>query len=76
MKTKCKYSCSLCGIYRQEVDVQSRQDELITDWMDNVMIPALVADHEVRSPNCHPTKLSEVMIPMMGSNQIGGCAFN
>jgi hypothetical protein len=74
--TKCKYSCSLCGIHRNEVEVKSRQNEEVTDWMDKVLISTLIADHEARSPGCHPDAFAQVMIPVTGTDRIGGSVLN
>ncbi len=73
----CKYTCGVCGLYRISVNVQARMEEDIMDWMDKILTPTLVADHEFRSPDCHPSRFSEVMIPTPeGTSRIGGVVEN
>lgn len=58
-----KYSCVLCGITLQSVDVRYRDvGEDIAVWMD-VLAKVLSEDHRARSPHCTPKVLSEVHIP-------------
>jgi hypothetical protein len=67
------YSCPLCGIVKAKVKVNARvEGQDIMDWMTNVCVMALAADHEKRSPNCHPTHFGDIMIPIAGSQIIGG----
>ena len=68
---QCRYSCSDCGIVRAVVTVPARDDESVTEWMDKT-IPLLVADHENRSPHCHPRAFSEVLIPVQDNSPVGG----
>jgi hypothetical protein len=69
----CKYSCALCGLKRVAVEIPMRaSDETAVHWMEQLVIPNLVADHEQRSPACHPETLSELLIPMAGADYIGG----
>lgn len=73
----CKYSCVECGLHRVEVEVPARSDDPAEDavtWLEKIATPALVRDHERRSPNCHPKTFSEVMIPVTGVDKIGGVA--
>lgn len=70
---QCRYSCAQCGLKRQVVTVKARTDEDIMTWMDQILTPALSADHDRRSPGCHITKLTEVMIPVAANNpNVGG----
>ena len=73
---KIQYSCVMCGIKRQVVEVPARTAEDVVVWMKQIMTPALVRDHEARSPFCHPKTLSEVLIPIEGASQVGGAAEN
>ncbi len=66
-----RYSCHLCGIEKAAVDVPARGEEDLEKWMA-VMIHALGNDHQKRSPNCHPQSLSDIMIPMTGTDRVGG----
>ena len=61
-----KYSCNLCGIKNREVQIPAREhaDVDVVKWMKEVVGKILSDDHALRSPNCHPTSLSDVMIPM------------
>lgn len=67
------YSCKLCGIERAPCAVPERLlSEDIGDWMKQTLGPALSRDHDQRSPGCKPDQLREVMIPMTGTDRIGG----
>jgi hypothetical protein len=68
----CMYTCNECGIYRRGVPVPARTTEEVVDWMNDVAVPLICADHASLSPFCHPTKLSELMIPVTGASKIGG----
>lgn len=73
----CKYTCADCGIKKQDVYVHARCGERVVDWFRNVMTPALVADHRMRSPDCHPTEFEQVLIPIpSGTEKIGGPVVN
>ncbi len=69
---ECKYSCSLCGLHRVSVMVAARTTEDVAVWLEQIATPALVNDHEARSPGCHPATLSELLIPITGASKIGG----
>jgi len=67
------YSCEQCGILNQEVQVPARDAEDVIQWMEKVCIIALCADHESRSPRCHPETLTHIKIPMpAGVDRVGG----
>lgn len=69
----CKYTCGLCGITKQDVGVPARFGEEVTVWLRVMMTPALVRDHQKRSPDCHPTEFDSVWIPIPdGTKKIGG----
>jgi hypothetical protein len=68
----CMYSCTLCGIVKAHVNVRARELENVLEWTENVLTPALVKDHDRRSPHCHPKSFSEVYIPMTGAKMVGG----
>jgi len=63
---RCFYSCSLCGITRQHVDVPERDPGThdVVEWLNGVAVPALMIDHEQQSPGCRPRKFAEVGIPV------------
>jgi hypothetical protein len=67
-----RYSCPACGIRKREVEVQARESEDVIEWMEKVCIIALGNDHASVSPHCHPEELKDVMIPIHGSDKIGG----
>lgn len=71
MTTRCKYSCELCGLKRVLIDLPVRQNESVTDWMD-MAVRRVQADHQRRSPGCPARELSEFMIPMSGTDKVGG----
>lgn len=69
------YSCHLCGLIKIPVEVKARGEENISAWMD-FLGHALADDHQKRNPNCHPKTFSSVMIPMAGTDKVGGPAIN
>lgn len=73
MSLTVRYSCHACGIEKAEVPVRYRSSsEEVLDWMLQVLTPALLADHDSRSPHCRPEGLDDVMIPITGAQYIGG----
>lgn len=60
------YTCGLCaGAVNRTVQVPVRgEDEDIVAWMNHVLTPALVRDHQRVSPGCRPTTLQMVKIPI------------
>jgi hypothetical protein len=70
-----RYSCHVCGLEKVEASVRYRaSEEDLIAWMKEVVTPALCADHDARSPHCHPDGLSDVLIPIDGAEWIGGPA--
>lgn len=69
------YSCHLCGLTDIPVPVPARTDEDVLVWMEQTG-GLLSRDHDQRSPLCHPDKLSNVKIPMTGTDRVGGAAQN
>jgi len=69
-----KYSCYTCGLKDVEVPVPYRQSEqIVTDWMEKVVIALLGQDHMVRSPFCTTQRLQDLKIPVPDGTQfIGG----
>jgi hypothetical protein len=66
-----RYSC-VCGLTAVECRVAARDsNEDIKQWMDRTAA-SLSVDHNKRSPNCHPTTLKDIMIPIEGADHIGG----
>lgn len=69
-----RYSCHLCGLEKIHCDVPQREPgSNVIDWMKLVGVK-LSDDHARRSPQCHPEKLSDVLIPITGADYIGGPA--
>lgn len=69
---KVMYACGLCNSERFEVEVNDRGQENVVQWMELVVTPALVLDHEMRSPGCKPSVFKEVLIPVPdGTEAIG-----
>jgi hypothetical protein len=66
------YSCHLCGIEKREVRVRARGDEDVVQWLEQTCMVDLGADHAAMSPHCHPTELKDIMIPITGTDKIGG----
>lgn len=73
MNITCKYSCPPCGLKRVALDVPARSVESVTAWMD-ATVRRISADHRRRSPHCHAPKLEELLIPMTGTDKVGGPA--
>lgn len=65
-----KYSCAQCGVYRRVVTVVARKDEDVVAWMDTAAA-ACSRDHDQRSPQCHITKFTELLVPV-GAGKVGG----
>lgn len=75
MTITVKYSCRDCRLHRVTVSVPARDSEDVADWM-KATVRLVSADHARRSPACHPKALSELLIPMDGTQKIGGPAVN
>ena len=71
-----RYSCAACGIAKVSVAVPARQSEDVKDWVEKIMAQAISDDHTVRSPRCTSRTMSEVMIPVSGTDRIGGAPVN
>lgn len=65
------YSCAPCGLKRVRLAVPARGEEDVVAWMEST-VRVVKADHDRRSPHCHPTELTELMIPRTGADRIGG----
>jgi hypothetical protein len=68
---RVRYSCPACGLVSVNVDVPARETEDVVTWME-ATVRATGADHNRRSPDCHPARLHDLMIPMTGTDRIGG----
>ncbi len=72
MNILCKYSCNVCGLRRVPISVPVRQaEEDVADWMNGV-VRQVGEDHQRKSGGCPATELTELMIPMSGTDYIGG----
>lgn len=69
------YSCADCALVKVPCDVPSRGSEDVKQWMDATIL-VLAADHQRRSPGCRAKKLDSVMIPITGTDKIGGATVN
>ena len=69
----CKYSCRLCGDQRVSFEVPIRRlDQDVIDWMERRITPAMLIEHQKRSPGCYPETMSRIEIPApVGSPMIG-----
>jgi hypothetical protein len=65
------YSCPACGLADMPVPVPARTDEDVLKWMD-ATVRACCDDHRRRSPECRPTELYDLKIPMTGADRVGG----
>jgi len=68
---RVRYSCFDCGLRQAECDVRARGDEDVLVWME-ATIRQCGEDHHRRSPQCYPTELHDLMIPMTSVDRIGG----
>ena len=66
------YTCDLCGVKDREVRVPARQDEDVVQWLGQIAMAALQADHEKISPGCRPENFTDIKIPVSGADKIGG----
>lgn len=71
LKIEVLYSCHSCGLNDVKVQVPARTEENVLVWMETTGA-YLSADHDKRSPHCHPDTLSNVKIPITGTDRIGG----
>ena len=67
------YSCRQCGLRKVSVSVPARSSDAedVVVWVEATG-RLLGQDHMRRSPHCHITELSDVMIPITGADHIGG----
>lgn len=72
MNIVVKYTCLMCGLIKVECSIEARQEEDIVTWTNSKLIVAIAHDHRKRSPYCHATEITEVMIPITGAEKIGG----
>lgn len=72
-KMAIKYVCARCGADQIEVEVRFRRSsEDVVHWMEHAAIPAVAADHIIRSPWCR-AKTVDLKIPVPeGAESIGG----
>ena len=71
MTVGVKYSCVLCGLMRVSFPMQARGSETVIEWMEK-LLPLLEEDHRRRSPSCRADNFTEVMIPVTGTEKVGG----
>jgi hypothetical protein len=71
-----KYSCAACGLHRIPCEVPVRREEDVVEWTEKIMAVALAMDHGIRSPHCRPKAFTEVMIPITGTDKVGGAVVN
>lgn len=72
---RCLYSCHVCKLEKIAIDVPARGIEDVREWMD-MTVRHVANDHRRRSPRCTATSLSDLMIPLAGSDKIGGPSKN
>ena len=71
-KINIKYSCLQCSLKNITLEVPARGDEDVVAWMQNAVGSNIKKDHTMRSPECPAESAQEVMIPMTGTDRIGG----
>lgn len=65
------YSCPACHLTHIGVDVPARVAEDAVTWLEEIVTPLLLSDHERRNPACRPQGFQDVMLPMNG-DRLGG----
>ena len=66
------YSCVPCSVKDAPVEVVDRRGgEDVVHWVTQVVGAAIGSDHRQRSPQCVSMVMSEVKIPIAGSDEIG-----
>lgn len=72
MNITIKYSCFQCGLNKVEVSVPARGAEDVVEWMESIVGHHIKADHTKRSPHCKATSVQNLMIPITGTDRVGG----
>jgi hypothetical protein len=69
------YSCVSCGLNKIPLDVPARDSPAVDVvlWMQST-VERVADDHRRRSPSCDAKKLSDLLIPITGTDRIGGPA--
>lgn len=67
-----RYTCLPCGIRDREVKVPARTTEDVVHWVEKVAAVAIGADHMATSPHCRATHMTNIKIPMDGTDRVGG----
>lgn len=70
-----QYSCPECGLKDVPVQVPAREDpdeNAVVPWMHEQVIPSVTADHDKRSPKCHPKELKDLKIPLPPGSEFVG----
>lgn len=64
MSIKLLYKCS-CIASERVVEVRNKaSDEDVVEWMEDLVTPAVSADHSKRSPHCRAFALEYLKIPV------------
>ena len=74
IEIKVKYSCHRCGLKDAEVLVSARSSEDVIEWLNQTVNPNVKYDHTMRSPRCTATSFQNLMIPITGTDMVGGPA--
>ncbi len=75
MKIEVLYSCDKCGISDRPVKIEARTVEPLKDWMESLS-ELLSRDHDQHSPRCKITSITQVKIPIVGTDRVGGTPVN
>lgn len=75
MTTRVMYSCHLCGLRKIQLDVPAREEEDVKAWLD-ATARLVHVDHQHRTPGCPNPKIDDLMIPMTGTDRVGGPIVN
>jgi hypothetical protein len=66
------FSCRTCGLVDAELRVKPRlPDQLSSDWIKNVLCPALALRHNTLSLMCENKHLTKVKVPYPKDGVIG-----
>ena len=72
MKIVIKYSCYQCGLKKIDLAVPSREDEDVVFWVEHIVGQHIKDDHLKRSPKCQAKTVQDLMIPVEGTEKVGG----
>ena len=70
-----RYSCFACRVQRAHLEVVARGTEDVTTWMD-ATVRRVAQHHRSHNPRCQATELSELLVPLTGTDRVGGAVIS